>query len=160
MKRHDIYVKLKEFGIALPNVGVPAASYVLCARSGNLAYLSGHLAKKDGKVLAGKLGATLTTEEGHAAARSLAIDLLATLHQYLGDLNRVERIVKLTSLVNSTPEFTEQHLVTNGASDLLATVFGESGKHARSAFGVVQIPLGACLEIELIVEVTSGSDRA
>jgi enamine deaminase RidA (YjgF/YER057c/UK114 family) len=126
---------------------------VMSAQSGNTVYLSGHIAKKDGKVWTGKLGATLTTEEGKAAARSIAIDLLATLHAHVGDLNRVTRIVKLMSLVNSTLEFTEQHLVTNGASELVADVFGERGKHARSAFGVAQIPLGACVEIEMIAEV-------
>jgi enamine deaminase RidA (YjgF/YER057c/UK114 family) len=125
----------------------------MSAQSGNTVYLSGHIAKKDGKVWTGKLGATLTTEEGKAAARSIAIDLLATLHAHVGDLNRVTRIVKLMSLVNSTLEFTEQHLVTNGASELVADVFGERGKHARSAFGVAQIPLGACVEIEMIAEV-------
>ncbi|PMY03078.1 RidA family protein, partial [Pseudomonas sp. GW460-13] len=95
----------------------------------------------------------IDTESGKAAARAIAIDLLATLHAHVGDLNRVTRIVKVMSLVNSTPEFTEQHLVTNGASELLAEVFGDKGKHARSAFGVAQIPLGACVEIEMIAEV-------
>ena len=94
-----------------------------------------------------------STEEGRAAARAIAIDLLGTLHAAVADLNQVSRIVKLMSLVNSTPTFTEQHLVTNGASELLAEVFGSAGAHARSAFGVAQIPLGACLEIELIAEV-------
>lgn len=153
MAQTNVYDKLKELGIELPVAGAPAAAYVMSAQSGNTVYLSGHIAKKDGKVWAGKLGATLTTEEGKAAARSIAIDLLATLHAHVGDLNRVTRIVKLMSLVNSTLEFTEQHLVTNGASELVADVFGERGKHARSAFGVAQIPLGACVEIEMIAEV-------
>ena len=153
MAQTNVYDKLKELGIELPVAGAPAAAYVMSAQSGNTVYLSGHIAKKDGKVWAGKLGATLSTEEGNAAARSIAIDLLATLHAHVGDLNRVTRIVKLMSLVNSTLEFTEQHLVTNGASELIADVFGERGKHARSAFGVAQIPLGACVEIELIAEV-------
>ena len=153
MANTNVYDKLKELGIELPVAGAPAAAYVMSAQSGNTVYLSGHIAKKDGKVWVGKLGATLTTEEGKAAARSIAIDLLATLHAHVGDLNRVTRIVKLMSLVNSTPEFTEQHLVTNGASELVADVFGELGKHARSAFGVAQIPLGACVEIEMIAEV-------
>jgi enamine deaminase RidA (YjgF/YER057c/UK114 family) len=153
MANTNVYDKLKELGIELPVAGAPAAAYVMSAQSGNTVYLSGHIAKKDGKVWAGKLGATLTTEEGKAAARSIAIDLLATLHAHVGDLNRVTRIVKLMSLVNSTPDFTEQHLVTNGASELVADVFGEQGKHARSAFGVAQIPLGACVEIEMIAEV-------
>jgi enamine deaminase RidA (YjgF/YER057c/UK114 family) len=125
----------------------------MSAKSGNMIFLAGHIAKKDGKVWAGKLGSSLTTEEGRVAARSVAIDLLATLHAHVGDLNRVTRIVKLMSLVNSTPDFVEQHLVTNGASELLVEVFGERGKHARSAFGVAQIPLGACVELEMNVEV-------
>lgn len=126
----------------------------MSAQSGNVVYLSGHIAKQDGKVWTGKLGETLTTEEGYAAARSTAIDLLATLQAHVGDLNRVTRIVKVLSLVNSTSSFTEQHLVTNGASELFAEVFGDKGKHARSAFGVAQIPLGACVEIEMTVEVS------
>jgi enamine deaminase RidA (YjgF/YER057c/UK114 family) len=149
----NVYDKLKELGIELPTAGAPAAAYVMSAQSGNTVYLSGHIAKKDGKVHAGKLGDSITTEEGKAAARSVAIDLIATLHAHVGDLNRVKRIVKVMSLVNSTFEFTEQHIVTNGASELIAEVFGDAGKHARSAFGVAQIPLGACVEIELIAEV-------
>ena len=152
MTQANVYDRLKELGIELPSAGAPAAAYVMSAQSGNTVYLSGHIAKKDGKVWAGKLGDSLGTEEGKAAARSIAIDLLATLHAHVGDLNRVTRIVKLMSLVNSTLDFTEQHLVTNGASELIADVFGERGKHARSAFGVAQIPLGACVEIEMIAE--------
>jgi enamine deaminase RidA (YjgF/YER057c/UK114 family) len=153
MAESNVYDKLKELGIELPQAGAPAAAYVMSAQSGNTVYLSGHIAKKDGKVHAGKLGDTLVTEEGKTAARAVAIDLIATLHAHVGDLNRVTRIVKVMSLVNSTPDFTEQHVVTNGASELLAEVFGERGKHARSAFGVAQIPMGACVEIELIAEV-------
>ena len=153
MTQANVYDKLKELGIELPTAGAPAAAYVMSAQSGNTVYLSGHIAKKDGKVWAGKLGDSVSTEEGKVAARSIAIDLLATLHAHVGDLNRVKRIVKLRSLVNSTLDFTEQHLVTNGASELIADVFGERGKHARSAFGVAQIPLGACVEIEMIAEV-------
>ena len=149
----NVYDKLKSLGIELPTAGAPAAAYVRSAQSGNTVYRSGHIAKKDGKVWAGKLGADLQTEDGKAAARSIAIDLLATLHAHTGDLNKVTRIVKLMSLVNSTLDFTEQHVVTNGASELIAEVFGDAGKHARSAFGVAQIPLGACVEIELIAEV-------
>jgi enamine deaminase RidA (YjgF/YER057c/UK114 family) len=125
----------------------------MAAQTGNTVFLSGHIARKDGKVWTGKLGQDIDTETGKAAARAIAIDLLATLHAHVGDLNRVTRIVKVMSLVNSTPDFTEQHLVTNGASELLAEVFGDKGKHARSAFGVAQVPLGACVEIELIAEV-------
>ncbi|MCP3726717.1 RidA family protein [Paraburkholderia sp. CNPSo 3272] len=149
----NIYDRLEQLGITLPQAGAPAAAYVMSAQSGNTVYLSGHIAKKDGKVWTGKLGESLTTEEGKAAARSIAIDLLATLHAHTGDLNKVKRVVKLMSLVNSTLTFTEQHVVTNGASELIADVFGEKGKHARSAFGVAQIPLGACVEIELVAEV-------
>lgn len=153
MIERDVYTRLKDLGIELPATGAPAAAYVMSAQTGNVVYLSGHIAKKDGKVWAGKLGETLTTEEGYTAARSTAIDLLATLQAHVGDLNRVTRIVKVLSLVNSTSRFTEQHLVTNGASELFAEVFGDQGKHARSAFGVAQIPLGACVEIEVTVEV-------
>ncbi|WP_246795602.1 RidA family protein [Burkholderia perseverans] len=149
----NVYDKLKALGIELPSAGAPAAAYVMSAQSGNTVYLSGHIAKQDGKVWVGKLGADLSTDDGKRAARNVAIDLLATLHAHTGDLNKVKRVVKLMSLVNSTLEFTEQHLVTNGASELIAEVFGDAGKHARSAFGVAQIPLGACVEIELIAEV-------
>jgi enamine deaminase RidA (YjgF/YER057c/UK114 family) len=154
MTQSNVQEKLKALGIELPVAGAPAAAYVMAAQTGNTVFLSGHIAKKDGKPWVGKLGQNMTTEEGKAAARAIAIDLMATLSMHLGgDLDRVKRIVKVMSLVNSTPEFTEQHLVTNGASELLADVFGEAGKHARSAFGVAQIPLGACVEIELIAEV-------
>lgn len=149
----NVYDRLEQLGITLPQAGAPAAAYVMSAQSGNTVYVSGHIAKKDGKVWAGKLGENLTTEEGKAAARAIAIDLIATLHAHTGDLNRIKRILKPMSLVNSTLTFTEQHLVTNGASELIADVFGEKGKHARSAFGVAQVPLGACVEIDLIAEV-------
>ena len=150
----SIYDKLSGLGIELPPVATPAAAYVPFVRSGNLVFLSGHIARKDGKPWVGQLGATLNTEEGRQAARAIAIDLLGTLHAAVGDLNKVRRIVKLMSLVNSTATFTEQHLVTNGASELMAEVFGsEKGAHARSAFGVAQVPMGACVEIELIAEV-------
>ena len=147
--------RLQALGITLPPVAVPAAAYVPFVRTGNLVFLSGHIAKKDGKPWVGQLGLTLGVEEGQAAARAAAIDLLGTLAAACGgDLGRVTRIVKVMSLVNSTPTFTEQHLVTNGCSQLLAEVFGaEIGSHARSAFGVAQNPLGACVEIELIAEV-------
>ncbi|MCK6419335.1 MAG: RidA family protein [Aquabacterium sp.] len=144
--------KLARLGITLPPVAIPAAAYVPYVRTGSLVFLSGHIAKRDGKPWVGQLGLTMTTEEGKAAARSVAIDLLGTLQAAAGSLENVARIVKVMSLVNSTPTFTEQHLVTNGASELLGELFGEAGAHARSAFGVAQIPLGACVEIELIAE--------
>ncbi len=149
----SIYDRLKQLGIELPPIATPAAAYVPFVRSGNLVFLSGHIPKRDGKVWVGQLGRDIDTATGKQAARSVAIDLLGTLHAAVGDLNRVERIVKLMSLVNSTPQFTEQHLVTNGCSELLAEVFGDKGTHARSAFGVAQIPLGACVEIELVAQV-------
>ncbi len=148
----SIYTALSNLGITLPPVSVPAAAYVPFVQTGNLVFLSGHIAKKDGKPWVGQLGRNMTTDEGKAAARAVAIDLLGTLNAAVGDLNRVTRIVKLMSLVNSTDQFTEQHLVTNGASELIGEVFGSKGAHARSAFGVAQIPLGACVEIELIAE--------
>jgi enamine deaminase RidA (YjgF/YER057c/UK114 family) len=149
----SIQDQLDALGIQLPPVSVPAAAYVPFVRSGNLVFLSGHIARKDGKPWVGQLGLTMDTAEGKAAARAIAIDLLGTLKAAAGDLERVARVVKVLSLVNSTPTFTEQHLVTNGCSELLGQVFGgEVGAHARSAFGVAQIPLGACVEIELIAE--------
>ncbi|SDV50927.1 RidA family protein [Chitinasiproducens palmae] len=154
MSQDPAYQKLQALGITLPAAAAPVAAYVMSAQSGNTVYVSGHIAKQpDGKPWVGKLGETMSTEEGREAARRIAIDLLATLQQHTGDLGRVKRIVKLMSLVNSAPDYTEQHLVTNGASELIAEVFGERGRHARSAFGVAQIPMGACVEIELIAEV-------
>ena len=149
----SIYERLTELDIALPPLSIPAGAYVPFVRSGNLVFLSGHIAKRDGKAWVGQLGKTMNTATGRKAARAVAIDLLGTLQAAIGDLNRVERIVKVMSLVNSTSEFTEQHLVTNGCSELLGEVFGDAGKHARSAFGVAQIPQGSCVEIELIAEV-------
>ena len=150
----SVYDKLSELNITLPPVSVPAAAYVPYVQTGNLVFLSGHIARKDGKPWAAQFGKNITTEEGKLAARAVAIDLMGTLQAACGgDLNRVKRIVKVMSLVNSTGDYTEQHLVTNGASELLGEVFGpEKGAHARSAFGVAQIPLGACVEIELIAE--------
>ena len=150
----SVYEQLKSLNIELPPVSVPAAAYVPFVQTGKLVFLSGHIAKKDGKAWVGQLGRNLSTAEGQQAARAVAIDLLGTLQAAVGDLGRVRRIVKVMSLVNSTPDFTEQHLVTNGCSELLGQVFGpQIGAHARSAFGVAQIPLGACVEIELIAEV-------
>jgi enamine deaminase RidA (YjgF/YER057c/UK114 family) len=149
----SVYDRLKSLGIALPPVAVPAAAYVPFVRTGNLVFISGHIARQQGKPRVGQLGLTMTTEEGKDAARAIAIDLLGTLNAAVGDLNSVSRIVKLLGLVNSTSTFTEHHLVINGCSELLAEVFGpQIGSHARSAFGVAQIPTGACVEIEMIVE--------
>ncbi|HEY8977883.1 MAG TPA: RidA family protein [Burkholderiaceae bacterium] len=151
-----IAARLQALGIELPPLAIPAAAYLPFVQTGSLVFISGHIAKKDGKPWVGQLGLTMTTEEGKAAARAIAIDLMGTLQAAAGgDLARVKRIVKVMSLVNSTPTFTEQHLVTNGCSELLGEVFGDAGKHARSAFGVAQIPMGACVEIELIAELAA-----
>ncbi len=151
----SIQQRLQDLGIVLPPVAVPAAAYVPFVRSGSLVFVSGHIARRDGKPVVGQLGKDMDTETGKAAARGVAIDLLGTLNAAVGgDLERVKRIVKLLSLVNSASTYTEHHLVTNGASELIGQVFGpERGAHARSAFGVAQLPMGACVEIELIAEV-------
>jgi len=151
----SVYEKLKSLDITLAPPAAPVAAYVMYVQTGNLVFISGHIAKKpDGTPWVGQLGKNIDTAEGQQAARAIAIDLMGTLQEAVGgDLGRVKRIVKVMSLVNSTPDFTEQHLVTNGCSELLGEVFGDAGKHARSAFGVAQIPRGACVEIELIAEV-------
>lgn len=149
----SVYSNLQALNITLPAVTAPAAAYLPFVQSGNLVFLCGHIPRRDGQVWAGQLGADMTTVQGQQAARVVAVDLMGTLQAACGgDLNRVQRIVKVMSLVNSTSTFTEQHLVTNGCSELLAQVFGDKGAHARSAFGVAQLPLGACVEIELIAE--------
>jgi enamine deaminase RidA (YjgF/YER057c/UK114 family) len=150
----SFYEKLKTLNIELPPVAVPAAAYVMYVQTGNTVHVSGHIAKKDGKPWAGQLGRNMETEQGKQAARAIGIDLMATLQAACGgDLNRVKRIVKVVGLVNSTGDYTEAHMVTNGASELFGEVFGEQGRHARSAFSVAQLPMGACVEIELIAEV-------
>ncbi|MCA6216193.1 RidA family protein [Ideonella sp. B7] len=149
----SVAARLQALGIELPPLAVPAAAYVPFVQTGHQVFISGHIAKRDGKVWIGQLGATMGTEEGQQAARAIAIDLLGTLQAAAGDLERVARIVKVVSLVNSAPTYTEQHLVTNGCSELLVEVFGaDIGSHARSAFGVAQLPMGACVEIELVAE--------
>ena len=153
----SIYDKLAKLHIELPPVSIPAAAYVPFVQTGNLIFLSGHIARQDGKPWVGQLGLTMTTDEAKHAARAVAIDLMGTLAAAClavnKDLNHIKRIVKVTSLINSTATYTEQHLVTNGCSELLGQVFGPTvGAHARSAFGVAQLPMGACVEIELIAE--------
>jgi enamine deaminase RidA (YjgF/YER057c/UK114 family) len=149
----NIYDRLSELNITLPPVATPAAAYVPFVQTGHLVFLSGHIAKKNGQVWVGQLGLNMTTDEAKQAARAVAIDLLGTLHAAVGDLNKIKRIVKVMSLVNSTGSYTEQHLVTNGCSELIGEIFGAKGAHARSAFGVAQLPMGSCVEIELIAEV-------
>jgi enamine deaminase RidA (YjgF/YER057c/UK114 family) len=150
-----IAARLQALNITLPPVATPAAAYVPFVRSGNLVFVSGNIARHaDGKPWVGQLGTTMATAEGQLAARGIAIQLLGALQAAVGSLDNVKRIVKVLSLVNSSPTFTEHHLVTNGASELLVQVLGpEVGSHARSAFGVAQLPMGACVEIELIAEV-------
>jgi enamine deaminase RidA (YjgF/YER057c/UK114 family) len=146
----DFDRKLKELGVELPSASPPAANYVKAVRAGNMLYLSGHAAVAGFR---GKLGKDMTTQEGYQAARSTAISAIATLKQELGDLNKVKRIVKVMGMVNSTPEYTEQHLVVNGFSDLMVAVFGDKGKHARSAVGMGALPFNFAVEIDLVVEV-------
>ncbi|GAB3416398.1 RidA family protein [Massilia agilis] len=151
----SVYDKLKELNITLVAPATPAAAYVMYVQTGNLVFISGHIAKNaDGSPNTGTLGKDKTTAQGQEAARAVAIDLIGTLQEACGgDLDRVKRIVKVMSLVASTPDYNEQHLVTNGCSELLGEVFGDAGKHARSAFGVASLPRGACVEIEMIVEI-------
>jgi len=148
-----VYEKLQELKIELPVPTAPVAAFVPTVRTGNLLFVSGHIAKREGTSWAGQLGSDISVVEGRKAARNAAVDLLATLHHELGSLAHVKRIVKLLCFVNSAPQFTEQHLVANGASELLQDVFGKDGVHARSAVGVAQLPLGSCVEIEVVAEV-------
>lgn len=157
---HDVYKKLAELNITLPPISVPAAAYVPYVQTGQLIFLSGNIARKDGQAWVGQLGKNVSLEDGKAAARVVAIGLLGTLHAAMEakgkTLNDVTRLVKVMSLVNSTADFTDQHLVTNGASELFGEVFGSVvGAHARSAFGVAQLPMGSCVEIEMIAEVSA-----
>jgi enamine deaminase RidA (YjgF/YER057c/UK114 family) len=140
--------------LTLPAVNVPVGSYVMAVRTGDLLFLSGHGAFEDGRpVHTGRLGETMTTEQGARAAEAVMLNLLATVRAELGDLSRVARVVKVVVFVNSTPHFTEQHLVANGATDLLARVFGPPGRPARSAIGVASLPLGFAVEVEAVVEI-------
>lgn len=147
--------RLEALKIKLPPAGAPAATYDMAVVSGHTVFLSGHIAKKEGQIWVGKLGLNLDTATGRLAAASITLDLLATLKLHLGSLDRIKRIVKVMGLVNCTDTFIEQHLVINGCSELLVEIFGDAGRHARSAFGVSQIPLGSCVEIEMIVEITA-----
>ena len=146
--------KLKAMAITLPEAGKPIGSYVTSVRTGHLLYTSGHVPYNDGKIkLTGKLGRDLSVEEGNKVARNVALNCLATIKASIGDLDKVKRIVKVLGLVNSTEDFKDQPKVMNGASDLLVEIFGEKGKHARSAVGVASLPNGVPVEIEMILEV-------
>ena len=149
----QIDARLAELGIELPAAPAPAANYVPFVQSGAQLFVSGQIsANADGLIL-GKLGAGMTTEEGAAAARRCGLSLIAQAKAALGDLDRVKRVVKLVGFVNSTAEFTEQPKVINGCSDLMVEVFGDKGRHARSAVGVYRLPLGFAVEVDAIVEV-------
>lgn len=147
--------RIHELGITLPESPQPIANYVPTVRTGNLLFVAGlgPAARPDGTTPNGKVGKDLTQEEGYEAARLVGVNLLARLKSSLGDLDRVSRIVKLLSMVNCAPEFTQQPAVANGCSDLLVEVFGERGRHARSAVGMSSLPNDIPVEIEMIVEV-------
>ena len=148
-----IETRLAELGLELPPAPVPAANYVPFVRTGNQLFISGQISSDAAGLITGRLGADLSTEEGAAAARRCGLALLAQARAALGDLDRVTRVVKLVAFVNSTPEFTDQPKVVNGASDLMVEVFGEIGRHARSAVAAPSLPLGVAVEIEAIFEV-------
>lgn len=146
--------RLAELGLAVPHAAAPAANYVPFMRTGNLLFTAGQLPLRDGSLVAcGLLGRELSTETGREAARWCALNVIAQARAALGGLEKVRRIVKITVFVASTPDFTEHHLVANGASDLLAAAFGDAGRHARSAVGTAALPLGAPVEVEAILEV-------
>ncbi|MDZ4072771.1 MAG: RidA family protein [Sediminibacterium sp.] len=146
--------KLQSLGIVLPAPTNPIANYVKFVRTGNLIFLSGHgPANADGKYTTGKLGKELSIEEGYNAAKLTGINLLSTLKAAVGDLSKVKRIVKVLGMVNSTEQFTDQPKVINGFSDLMVAIFGDKGKHARSAVGIASLPMNMAVEIEMIVEV-------
>ena len=149
-----VEMKIKEMGLELPPAGTPIANFVPAVRTGNLVFLSGHgPGRYDGTLIKGKVGADLNVDEGYDAARQVALVLLGSLKAEIGDLDKVRRIVKLLGMVNCTPDFVDQPKVINGASDLLVEVFGEKGKHARSAVGMNALPMNISVEIEMIVEV-------
>jgi len=149
-----IEARLAELGITLPVTALPMASYVPSVQAGSLLFLSGQVTLKDGKTeYVGKLGRDFTVEQGYQAARLCGLNIVAQLKAALGELDRVRRIVKLTGFVNGMPDFVEQPQVVNGASDLLAEIFGDKGKHARSAVGAGSLPRGVACEVEAIVEV-------
>jgi enamine deaminase RidA (YjgF/YER057c/UK114 family) len=145
--------RLAALGVSLPAAAAPAANYVPFTRTGGLVFTAGQLPLKDGKLVAsGLLGRDLDTAAGREAARLCAVNVLAQAKAALGDLEKIARVVKITVFVASTPDFTEQHLVANGASDLLVAALGERGKHARSAVGMASLPLNAPVEVEAVIE--------
>jgi enamine deaminase RidA (YjgF/YER057c/UK114 family) len=149
----EIEAKLAELGLTLPVAAAPVAAYVPVVIAGGLAHVSGQLPFIDGKLVTGRLGEDVSLEQGTAAAQACGLMILAQLKAALGSLDRVERIVKLGAFISSTGTFTDQPKVANGASELMAAVFGDAGKHARSAVGVPVLPLGAAVEVDAIVAV-------
>jgi enamine deaminase RidA (YjgF/YER057c/UK114 family) len=150
----DPEAKLKELKIELPAPTKPVANYVKFVRAGNLLFLAGHgPARSDGSLVTGKLGKDLTIEQGYEAARLTGVGMLSTVKDAVGDLKKVKRVVKVLGLVNCTEDFKDQPKVMNGFSDLMVAVFGENGKHARSAVGTHALPMGIAVEIEMILEV-------
>ena len=149
----SIDARLTELGIALPQAAAPVAAYVPVVVHGGFAHVSGQLPFVEGELVKGRLGEDVSTEQGTAAARACGLMILAQLKAALGSLDRVERVVKLGVFVNSAADFTEQPKVANGASELMAEVFGDPGRHARSAVGVPVLPLGVAVEIDAIVAV-------
>jgi enamine deaminase RidA (YjgF/YER057c/UK114 family) len=147
--------KLAELGLALPAAAAPVASYVPTVDAHGMLHISGQLPFRNGAVITGRLGESVDLAEGTAAAQACALMLVAQIKAALGGLHRVERIVKLGVFVNSTPDFTDQPKVANGASDLMVALFGEAGKHARAAVGVASLPLGAAVEVDAIVQITT-----
>ncbi len=147
----SIETRLASLGIKIPAPGAAAANYIPVVRSGSLLFVSGQTSQSADEEYVGKLGQDFTVEQGQAAARICAIKVLASLKAELGSLDAVERFVKLTGFVNCTPEFTDAHKVINGASDLIVEVFGEAGRHSRSAVGMMSLPLGVAVEVEAIV---------
>ena len=146
--------RIAELGIEIPAASAPVANYVMTRQSGSLLFVSGHVCKRDGAVVTGQLGDSVSRDDGYALARATMLDILASARAALGSLDRVTAVVKVAGFVNSTATFTEQSLVINGASDVLVEVFGEEcGRHARAAVGVAQLPLGAAVELEAIFEV-------
>ena len=146
--------KLAALGLTLPAASTPVANYVPAVRSGSLIFLAGHIPRgADGKVLAGKVGRDATEKDANAAARVTTLALLATLKKEIGELSKVKRIVRVGGFVNGVDDFKAQPQVMNGCSDLLVSLFGDRGKHARAAIGVASLPLGAVVEIEMVVEV-------
>ena len=145
--------KLEELGLKLPEAAAPVASYVPLVEANGLIHLSGQLPFKDGQLVTGRLGDGVSLEQGQEAAQLCGLMIVAQLKKYLGDLSRVERIVKLSVFVNSHGDFTDQPKVANGASNLMQDLFGDAGKHARSAVGVPVLPLGAAVEVDAVVQV-------